>query len=625
MTVEEPILSMYEWFMPGPGRLGAGASGIIGLLGVSLFLMFFGFLVFAGHEGPGAGLARLGRTLGEGLRDLGDFSFRRLWAMTRLAFQEALRKKVLVAFAIFALVMLFASWYLDVKTDQPAQLYMAVVLGWTNLLVLILALFLSTFSLPNDMKTRTIYTVVTKPVRIIELVLGRMLGFVLIGTLILLVMCVLSYFFVWRGLSHRHEVEAASLVQDTTIVDDKGNYGMSGRTTEEDYHRHTVFIEPDGRGYTDTQKGHRHLVTRTGEGENARYVVGPPIGQMQARLWQDGTLRFLDRSGRPTDKGINVGNEWTYRSYIEGGTLAAAIWTFDNVTARRFPASKKEFERGIPVELTLRVFRTYKGDIEKGILGSLEIVEYLTPEEIDQGKQPLVSEPVNFYAQEFTADRKYIPRELRARRGGGPLQDVDLFDDLAHDGKLQIRIRCLEKAQYYGAAKSDVYLWTGDNYFWMNFAKGYLGIWFQMVIVIAFGVMFSTFLSGPVAMLATIMAYATGYFSQFVRQVTTGEAEGGGPLESFIRIVEQRNLVTELDEGVGTTVVYGFDNIMLVIMWMFSFVLPDYSKFQTSSFVASGYNIPTELMLQHFITALVFFLALGIVGYFIFKSREVAK
>src|SRR5688500_11442280 len=110
MTVEDPVLTMTQWLTPGEGRLGAVLYAGLGLLGVTLFMLFFGFLVFAGHEGPGAGLARLGRTLAEGLRDLGDFSFRRMWAMTRLAFQEAIRKKVLVAFAIFALVMLFASW-----------------------------------------------------------------------------------------------------------------------------------------------------------------------------------------------------------------------------------------------------------------------------------------------------------------------------------------------------------------------------------------------------------------------------------------------------------------------------------------------------------------------------------
>ena len=236
------------------------------------------------------------------------------------------------------------------KTDQPAQLYLSFVLDCDEPAGADARAVPQHFSLPNDIKNQTIYTVVTKPVRPGEIVLGRMLGFVLIGTLILAVMGMLSYFFVWRGLSHRHEVEVATLVEDATIVDDKGNRGLSGRTSEDDYHRHTVFIEPDGRGYTDTQKGHRHLVTRIGKGDKARYVVGPPVGQMQARMPQYGSLSFLDRAGKPTSKGINVGNEWTYRSYIEGGTLGAANWTFDNITARRFPASK-EFEHGIPVDL----------------------------------------------------------------------------------------------------------------------------------------------------------------------------------------------------------------------------------------------------------------------------------
>ena len=38
-------------------------------------------------------------------------------------------------------------------------------------------MFLSAFSLPADFKNRTIYTIVTKPVRPGEIVLGRILGF----------------------------------------------------------------------------------------------------------------------------------------------------------------------------------------------------------------------------------------------------------------------------------------------------------------------------------------------------------------------------------------------------------------------------------------------------------------
>ena len=52
----------------------------------------------------------------------------------------------------------------------------------TSYLVLLLALFLSSLSLPADIKNRTLHTVVTKPVRPSEIVLGRILGFAAVGT-----------------------------------------------------------------------------------------------------------------------------------------------------------------------------------------------------------------------------------------------------------------------------------------------------------------------------------------------------------------------------------------------------------------------------------------------------------
>ena len=49
------------------------------------------------------------------------------------------------------------------------------------------------------------------------------------------------------------------------------------------------------------------------------------------------SLRFKDRAGKGIDRGISVGKEWTYRSFVEGGTPAAAIWTFHDITPERFP------------------------------------------------------------------------------------------------------------------------------------------------------------------------------------------------------------------------------------------------------------------------------------------------
>ena len=56
-----------------------------------------------------------------------------------------------------------------------------------------------------------------------------------------------------------------------------------------------------------------------------------------ARVPVYGKLRFKNRLGVDAEKGINVGDEWTYRSFIEGGTRAAAIWTFEGIRSRSFP------------------------------------------------------------------------------------------------------------------------------------------------------------------------------------------------------------------------------------------------------------------------------------------------
>ena len=46
----------------------------------------------------------------------------------------------------------------------------------------------------------------TKPVRTSEIVLGRIVGFTIIGTVLLAVMGVSSYLFVVRSLAHTHEI-----------------------------------------------------------------------------------------------------------------------------------------------------------------------------------------------------------------------------------------------------------------------------------------------------------------------------------------------------------------------------------------------------------------------------------
>ena len=87
---------------------------------------------------------------------------------------------------MFILILLFAGWFLDPGSTIPRGSTSTSCSTATSYLVLLLALFLSSLSLPADIKSRTLHTVVTKPVRASEVVLGRIVGFAAVVTLLLL-------------------------------------------------------------------------------------------------------------------------------------------------------------------------------------------------------------------------------------------------------------------------------------------------------------------------------------------------------------------------------------------------------------------------------------------------------
>jgi len=598
MTLEQAIPNFADWVFEAIQYL-------------PLFIVFFsvagfiiGFLVSAIRRGPVEGFYAVSQVIGSAVFDLANTSVRRTLAMATLAVQESIRRKVLIAFAVFIVVLLFAGWYLDVKSDNPGRLYLSFVLTSSNYLVLILALFLSTFSLPTDIKNRTIYTIVTKPVRGTEIVLGRIIGFMAVGTAILVAMCMISYFFVVRGLSHEHHVDGEIQIASS---EEPGEGKLQGVTTYDSHHRHTITMSGDGTGETDVVMGHHHAVEKTDSG----YTIGPPQGALAARVVRRGSLRFKDRSGK-AGSGVNVGHEWAYRSYIEGGTLAAAVWTFDGMTADKYAD-------GFNLELNLRVFRTHKGNIEKGILGSITI------RNPDTGARIRSSEPIPFTATEFSIDRQFIPRQLKAIDSDGTVSDVDLFDDLADNGQLEIWIQCSERGQYYGMAEPDVYVLESDGNFAINFIKGFVGIWLQMLMVTTFGVGFSTFLSGPVGMLATLSTIVVGLFRQFIVDLVSGSMEGGGPIESLIRVLTQANLSVDLDIGSFPTMVVKFiDARFLDALNVITISLPDYAGFSTTEFVATGFNIEPSLLGMQILRALTYFVFVTIIGYFFLKTREVA-
>jgi ABC-type transport system involved in multi-copper enzyme maturation permease subunit len=565
--------------------------------------------------------------------DLPGFSLRRTLAIAWLAVQESLRKRVLMAvMALFIVILLFAGWFLDPSADNPGKLYLSFVLSTSNLLVLFMSVFLATLSLPNDMKNRTIYTVVTKPVRPSEIVLGRVLGFAAVGTVLLTVMAVLSFVFVTRGLAHSHTVDEDS-VKEVRSSSTKELTGYEGSTSYAGGHEHEFRWDDERKfGATDMKQGHNHEVTRNADGS---FSVGKPQGQLQARVPVYGELRWLDREGKPDEnqRGISVGHEWDYRHYIAGGTKAAVIWTFSGITPDRF---KPDADGNcIQLETTIRIFRTYKGDIEKGVLGSIT----LRNPNPAKNKQ---SAPMLHRFKEFEVDTLKLPEkvarlpsELERGRDVKVVEPYNLFEDLVEDGKLEVILRCEEPAQYYGVAQPDVYIRAANRPFWLNFFKCFVTIWLEMIVVVSFGVMFSTFLSGPIAFVGTIATLIVGFFIAFIREIVYGmfsspddpmAYKGGGPIESIIRIMTQQNIQTELEVGATTDlIVKTIDKGFAVMLYATTYVVPGFGDYDTVRQVAYGFNIDATILSQLCLITLGYTIGTTLVAYFVLKTREIAS
>ncbi|HOA52185.1 MAG TPA: hypothetical protein PKI05_08000, partial [Thermogutta sp.] len=353
-------------------------------------------------------------------------------------------------------------------------------------------------------------------------------------------------------------------------------------------------------------------------------------------------LTFRDRGGLDTEKGISVGDEWIYRSYIVGGTEAAGIWTFENLRPEDFPGDT------IPVEMNIGVFRTHKGDIERGILGSLLI---RNPE------NGLTVELQVFESKEFSILELQIPKTIRkfssvrfvqrrAKAPDGSIQyspaqplnpellsrtEFDLFKDFVVDGKVEVWLQCLESGQYFGMAKPDLYIRAGNRSFFANLFKGYLGIWLQMVVLVGFGVTLSTFLGTPVTLVSTLGVMIAGMAHQFMVQIVTGELYPevetpwrGGPLESLIRLVLQEGVMTDLPQTAGTVIARAVDVVFLLWMDLMAQIIPPMERLSLINFVSYGYDVSLSLLAVNAITVVGYLIPLVIVGHFFLRSREVA-
>ena len=621
--------------------------------GARLCATYMGFVVFA---------SVVYKLVGE----LVALRARRIYGIGRVSIYEANRRMWApwVVITVFAVVLAFTHWFLK-QPPRPAEfgrLYVTTLTVLTSTLITLMVTILTPISLPYDIQQQTIYTIVSKPVRRLEMVWGRLFGFMTIVTILV---------GVFGGIS---------------LLYLRQTVGQTIRATDQA----AAQARAEGRDRDARKLAEQADQLRT---------------RMSARRPVRGSLTFIDSRGTPQLRGIDVGQEQSTReprSHIEGGTVSTGIWAFgvlqdpyqptnsravidrripveeflkpesvegllDKVYSTRFLIEASERERAQPnlpaarskelsdvitrnkteldraeaaykrlkaqfddllakanaasdkaqaaslraearrlksdpvrLEMTFTVYRTTKGQsVGEAVLAQIEAVNPVTGANYKN----------LFPVREYYTNKLTMDPELLAGSGG----------------RLNVRIKCITNNQYLGMAESDLFLLAPSDNFGLNFMKGLFGVWLQALVLTAIGLFAGTFLSWPVALLTTFAFFMAGQLAfssliEFARQSLVG----GGPFESLIRLLSHVNQVSDLTPTIDVVIAKTLDSLVVPIMSRLVYVVPNLAAFDVGNIVANGFAVSKWTVIFNFLLALGYVIPFTIAGYFILKNREVA-
>jgi hypothetical protein len=593
---------------------------------------------------------------------------RRLYAIARLCVIESNRRMWApwVVITVFLVILAFTHWFLQApRAAEMGRLFVGTLSLLCSLLLLVMVTILTPLSLPHDIQYQTIYTVVSKPVRRIELVWGRMLGFMALVTVLIVVFYGISLLYLWRTVGGEISATEQKAVREA----------QAGRLTQANQLREQA----------------DQLRTR-----------------MAARVPIYGSLSFLDSLGKPHFRGIDVGAEQGRepRSHIEGATPATAIWTFGHNIPVPDPMNPQQ--RRILIDRPLPVGDLLADDTVEGLLDKMYVLQYQIAASEQMRQDPrLPPDRVRQLASGATRNREELQRvssayekikkdadELEARANALPADRAGEADRLRRQaaslhsppvllemtfnvyrttkgklgeavyaelevtnpatetkyrnifpikeyytnkqtipskvlagsrGALKIEVRCLSPTQYLGMAESDLFLLSRSGNFGLNFLKGLFGVWLQAMVLTAIGVFAGTFLSWPVALLTTLAFFVAGQVAfSFLLEMTGQGMPGGGPFESLIRLLTHDNQVSELSPTLAVVTAKTLDSLVMPVMSRLVFVVPNFSALDVSDNVANGFDVSRLAIVVNSLLALGYALPFSIAGYFILKNREVA-
>lgn len=539
-------------------------------------------------------------------RDLVKVRARRVWALARLGFKEAVRSRLQWVGLLVLVPFLFRNvWMANTRPADEFRSLVEVATLSITLLVLFTGVILSSFSIPTDIKNQTIHTVVTKPVERFEVVLGRFLGYVGMLTLALAGMTVVSL-----------------LLIGTAVIDPKAKDESAKARVPV---RGKLEFKSRRADFEGTNVGR--------EFEYRKYIAGDPDSPQRA-IWEFPTVPA--GMTHPADDWVPVEFTFDIFKLTKGEENKGVLTTFRFVTHHCPQVAPRPDQRGewqwadLPGEGRgggEQRKHKYEDDLAKLPRGAAAA----RPGSPGWGAVSKLAEDHGFYeirgkeVFDYAVMGVEVPAGLFRNAAAG-----DPGTEPGPDGKprprprVSVYVKCESKGQLLGMAEPDLYLLEANQPFAVNFVKGAVGLWCRLCIVIGLAIACSTYLSGVLSLLVAVVIFLLGYATDHLNDLAFSRNVGGGPFEAMSRLVRADTPTAELGDSAGVRALLVADKGWAWVVRRIQNVIPDVESFTWTHFVSEGFNVNVEYLVVNVLVTVGYLLPWAVLAYYLMKSREVA-
>ncbi len=438
--------------------------------------------------------------------------------------------KIAVVFIILLIVLLPAmgvSMTGDGTLKGRLQTFVSYGFSLTSFLLSLLTIVVSVYSLTSDIQQRQIYTVLTKPIRRFQLLLGKLLGIILLDVALLVLFSAVIY----AVIIYTPKFYRASQAEHT-------------QADNEFFTARAGLIPPEVDVKQEVDDTYKRL-EETGQ---------LPLGVSDNKVSRENYIEGLTQSIKLGKRAVAVGHE--------------LVWEFNNVK---------------PLDPNQSLFIRFKYDVSVNPPDLQVFGNWFAGDDRQLKYGAKVQTPI------YAFDRKDLIRTF---------YEIEVpADAVAEDGYLAVgffNVPLNNTVVIFPPEDGLEVLYKADT-FTANFLRAVLLILFRLIFLACLGILASTFLSFPVAILFCLAIFFTGTVSGFC-------------LESFDFL--SGNLSS----------VYSYTVRPIVQL------LPQFDKFSPTKFL-----VPARLLSWSLLAKVVFSLIcikavlLWLAALLIFSYKEIAK